>query len=76
MWGEIISGLIGFAILLTGILYKKSYHEKKKNFNGGGNGTIIGEIFYTILVNSPYYIVKTILILLGLIILISIFLSH
>ncbi|NMD72145.1 hypothetical protein HHO41_17865 [Bacillus sp. DNRA2] len=76
MLGEVLSGIIGFTILLSGIFYNRSYHEKKKNFKGGGNGTIIGEIFYTILVNSPYFIVKIILIIMGLIILILVILSH
>ncbi|MGE8081438.1 hypothetical protein [Peribacillus loiseleuriae] len=74
-WGEILSVLIAMFLLITGILYTKEYHEKNNKNSGGGDGTILGELLYSILASSPYYILKLFLILLGIIILVCIFMS-
>jgi hypothetical protein len=75
-WGEIISGLIAIFLLIAGIFYSKESHEKySKNSGGGTTGTIMGDLFYAFLSNSPYYVPKVFLISLGIIILVCIFIS-
>ncbi|MFJ5625568.1 hypothetical protein ACIQD3_23500 [Peribacillus loiseleuriae] len=73
--GEILSGTIAIIILIFGVFYSKEYHEKNSKKSSSGDGTIIGELFAAILTNSPYYVPKVFLILLGIFILVCIVIS-
>ena len=62
--------LMGLGFIIWGILYKKSHHEKvrTRNKDGGGNtGNIFGDIIYEILAYLPWYVLKILLIIFGLI---------
>ncbi|MDD1515379.1 hypothetical protein [Priestia megaterium] len=78
MTGKLVASFIGLLFIVLGIIYKKTYHEKKfgKDIGqtGVNTGSFLGDIFGSlllfILAILPWYFIKSIFILLGLVIIV------
>lgn len=80
MIGKLIAYLIGALLICIGFFYKKKHHEKYGESIGrstSSTGSIIGDILVSISIFllglMPWFLVKIILILLGLILIILVY---
>jgi hypothetical protein len=63
--GRIILFIFGSTSIIYGMFYSKKAHRKAAPFYGG-TGTFLGEIVVAIIAVLPWYVMKSIFILLGI----------